>query len=347
MTSHEPGDPSDPTNQDAPSGHRTGAAGRARVAVFGASHWHAPLYRDALLRRHEVVAVQDGVPHAVASPGSWGLQVSSDVDLVLNGTEIDAAYVMSPHDEVAGVCLRLIERRIPFVVEKPLGLGLAELREVAEAARVAGVAATVALVQRDGPVEAWLEQVGTMSYERFSFHAGPPSRYLANGSPWMLDPVRAGGGALVNLGPHFVDLALRHLGPSVVTALTRSHALHGGQVEDHATVLLTGVRGGQALVEVGYVFPDSPLKRYCSFSAAGDLGFASIDTDGTAHFTGLDGRTASATVNVDSDPLYEVLVDRVADTLATGFEGMPTLADLAAAMQVIWSDQSETEDHDA
>ncbi|MET4053004.1 putative dehydrogenase [Frigoribacterium sp. PvP054] len=346
MTSHDPGVPPVPAIRQPLAAHHAAAVDKARVAVFGASHWHAPLYREALLRRHEVVAVQDDAPQAVASPRAWGVEVSPDVDSVLRDVEFDAAYVMSPHDEVARVCLKLIERGIPFVVEKPLGVNLAELRAVVEAARFAGVAATVALVQRDGPVESWLRQAGTIAYERFSFHAGPPSRYSSNGSPWMLDPMRAGGGALVNLGPHFVDLALRHLGPGEVTALTRSHALHSERVEDHATVVLTGTRGGQAIIEVGYVFPDSPLKRFCSFSAAGDRGFASIDTDGTAQFTDLTGQTVRTTLDVDSDPLYEVLVDRVADTLATGFAGMPTLDDLAAAMKVIWPDPSETEAHD-
>ena len=311
---------------------------RARAGVLGASHWHAPLYRGALLRRHDVVAVQDADPTAVASPDAWGVPVTTDVDAVLARTDLDVVYVFSPHDEMAAVCHRLIDRGIPFVVEKPLGVSSAELLGVAEAARAAGVPATVPLVQRDAPVETWLRQVGAITYERLSFLAGPPSRYRANGNPWMLDPARAGGGALVNLAPHFIDLALRHLGPSTLSALTRSSALHGERVEDHATVVLTSASGGEAIIEVGYTFPSSPLQRYCSFSAAGEHGFASVDTDGTARFTGHDGRTITETIVVDSDPLYAVFVDRVADALDSGFAGLSTLDELAAAMEVVWAD---------
>ena len=46
-------------------------------------------------------------------------------------------------------------------------------------------------------------------YQRLSFIAGPPERYDRNGNAWMLDPERAGGGCLANLGPHFVDLFLQ------------------------------------------------------------------------------------------------------------------------------------------
>ena len=87
---------------------------------------------------------------------------------------------------------------------------------------------------------------------------------------------------------------------------------------------------------MGYAFPQSELKRYCSYSSAGDAGFASIDTDGSAIFTAVDGRTERAVIDVDSDPLYDPFVRQVALTLGTGFRGMPTLGELEDAMRIIW-----------
>ena len=310
--------------------------GRTRVVVLGASHWHTPLYRDAVLRRHEVLAVQDAQPAAVADGAAWNAPIVASVDEALAFPDIDLAYVLSPHDEVAAVCRTLVDRGIPFAVEKPLGVDLAELRSVVAAAHAADVPATVALVQRGGPVDVWLRKAGRISYERASFIAGPPSRYRHGGSPWMLDPARAGGGALVNLGPHFVDLALQHLGPAAVSLRSRSHSLHGETVEDHATLVLTTDAGAEAVIEVGYAFPDAPAKRYCSFTAAGTDGFVSIDTDGTARFTGTDGVTDQTVIDVDSDPLYTRFVDAVADSLADGFRRMPTLDDLEDTMARIW-----------
>ena len=91
-----------------------------------------------------------------------------------------------------------------------------------------------------------------------------------------------------------------------------------------------------ASIRPGYGSPDSELKRYCSYSSAGEAGFASIDTDGSATFTDLDGRTERAVIVVDSDPLYDPVVRRVAHTLGEGFRGMPTLAELEDAMRIIW-----------
>ncbi|MDF2444311.1 MAG: hypothetical protein JWR01_2514 [Subtercola sp.] len=311
---------------------------RPTAVVLGASHWHAPLYRDALARRFDVLAVQDARPEALASFASpLQAPVVASVDEALDHDRIDVAFVFSPHHEMPSVSRKLIARGIAFVIEKPAATNIVDLRTLQEEARLAGVPVTVPLVQRDAPVETWLRQAGDITYERMSFITGPPSRYRQNGNPWMVDPLRSGGGSLMNLGVHFVDMAIRHLGPPDDVVRKQSSALHAELVDDHATMIL-GSAGREAIVEVGYAYPDSPLKRYCSFSATGTKGFASVDTDGTARFTSVDGETTTAVIEVDSDPLYEVFVDAVANTLPDGFAGLPTLADLVATMELIWSE---------
>ncbi|MDV6212653.1 Gfo/Idh/MocA family oxidoreductase [Rhodococcus erythropolis] len=323
---------------DANIGRTTGSGSDRRVGtvVLGASHWHVPLYRDAIGRRHRVLSVQDDNLVAASEFAQfWCAPSTTSVDTALDREDIELAYVFSPHDEMAAVTGKLIDRGIAFVVEKPAGVDLAEVTVIADAARLAGVPATVALVQRNAPVETWLRRAGDIVYERFSFIAGPPGRYRESGNAWMLDPLRSGGGCLTNLGPHFVDLALRHIGHAAEASVRLSSALHHDATEDHATVVLSN-EGREAIVEVGYAFPGSPLKRYCSFSAAGTNGFASIDTTGSALFTDKAGNTIEAEIDVDSDPLYERFVDNVADSLDTNFLGMPTLDEFVQSMAIIW-----------
>jgi predicted dehydrogenase len=323
------------------------AATRPAAVVLGASHWHAPLYRDGLARRFRVTTVQDADLEAArrfAAPLSASV-TESVVDAV-GGADIDVAFVLSPHHQMLAVAQLLVDRRIPFAIEKPAGTNLGDLRQLEEKARRADVPATVALVQRGAPIDVWLRQAGDIVYERMAFVAGPTARYRRNGNPWVLEPALSGGGSLMNLGPHFVDMAIRHLGRPVDVVRRLSTTLHGEAVDDHATLVLSTSTGREAIVEVAYAFPDSPLKRYCSFSAAGTDGFASIDTTGSASFTDTSGITTTAILEVDSDPLYDVFVDGVADTLASGFAGMPTLAELLATMEVIWSpDDGGTECH--
>lgn len=329
----------DAVHPERQAAQRPRSSKRARTIVVGASHWHVPLYVPAMTDVHHVVGLSDVRPDLVGDLAvHWGLPgVETDWRRLLDIPSVELAYVLGAHDEMASVCHALIERRIPFVVEKPLGISLQELMGVRRAAEQASVPAAVPLVQREGPVDAWLAKAGEPVYSRFSFIAGPPDRYLRNGNEWMLDPERAGGGCLANLGPHFVDLFLRANGATTAAVdATIASTLHRGTVEDHATLVLTTPGGGEGIVEVGYAFPDSALKRYCSFSSVGDAGFASIGTDGSATFTSCDGHTENTIFDVDSDPLYGTFVGRVAQTLDEGFRGLPGLSDLEAAMRIIW-----------
>ncbi|WP_461173288.1 Gfo/Idh/MocA family oxidoreductase [Arthrobacter sp. Z1-9] len=309
-----------------------------RTIILGASHWHTPLYANAIAEVHQVVGVSDEDVSLVRGlANGWGVPVEADWRKLVDLPDIGLAYVFGPHDGMAEKCHALIERGIPFVVEKPLGTSLAELSAVRKAAEAAGVPATVPLIQRGGPADRWLAKAGRPTYQRISFIAGPPSRYLDNGNPWMLDPGRAGGGCLANLGPHFVDLFLQGCDETTVRVQSRlSSTLHGGDVEDHASLIITTPEGREAIVEVGYAFPGSPLKRYCSYTSVGEAGYASVDSDGSATFTAADGTTESARIDVDSDPLYDPFVRRVARTLEDGFQGLPTLAQLEDVMRPIW-----------
>jgi len=315
-----------------------GSTPRSRALVLGASHWHVRLYAAPVAQVHDVVGFSDDDPDRVRHLAElWGGGPVQDWRELVATTDADVAYVFGPHDEVAQMCLALVARGVPVVVEKPLGTSLAQLQQVRREAERAGVPVTVPLIQRGGPVDTWLARAGQPVYQRHSFIAGPPERYITSGSPWMLDAARSGGGCLVNLGVHFTDLFLQGAGlRTAAVAASLSHTLHGGAVEDHATVVLTTEDGREAVIEVGYAFPSSPLQRYCSWSSAGADGFASIDTQGAATFTSTQGVTETAVLDVDSDSLYAPFVHRVADTLADGFAGLATLGELEDAMTIVW-----------
>ena len=173
-----------------------GRVSKTRTIILGASHWHVPLYARAIGEEHQVVGISDdNVPLVQGLAKAWGAPVEADWRMLLDLPDVELAYVFGPHDRMAETCLALIERRIPFVVEKPLGTSLAELSQVRRAAEEAGVPATVPLIQRGGPADSWLAKAGRPAYQRLSFIAGPPERYLDNGNPWMLDPATPGAAA--------------------------------------------------------------------------------------------------------------------------------------------------------
>ncbi len=312
--------------------------------VFGPSHWHVPLCAERIGARHDVIGVSDEDADRARHYGDlWDAPVHEHWrDLLEAHPDADLAYVFVPHDQMRDACLALIDARIPFVVEKPAGVSRSEVADVRAAAEAAGVPIAVTFVQRGGPVERWLSQAGPAVYESTQFIAGPPDRYLSNGSPWMVDRSRSGGGCVINLAPHFIDMFLRSAGQREATvSAALSSTLHGGGVEDFGSLTLTTSDGRIGTIQVGYAFPGSALKRHCSFTRIGPDGVASIWTDGTASFTDIAGATQVSRLDVDSDPLYDRFVDAVADTLDQGFEGLPGIRDLEDAMAIVWDAYSE------
>jgi hypothetical protein len=139
------------------------------------------------------------------------------------------------------------------------------------------------------------------------------------------------------LAPHFVDLFLRSTGATDVSvSAALSSALHGTDIEDFTSLTLQTADGRVAAIEVGYAFPDSPLKRHCAYLRVGAKGAATVWSDGQANFTSTDGVTETSRIDVDSDPLYATFVNRVADELGRGFTGLPGIRDLEVTMAVIW-----------
>ena len=223
------------------------------------------------------------------------------------------------------VCLALIARRIPLVVEKPAGVSRQEVIDIREAAEAAGVPIAVPLVQRGGPTDRWLARAGSSVYESVQFIAGPPDRYLTNGSPWMVDIDRAGGGCMVNLAPHFVDLFLRSAGAvdAAVTAALSS-TLHHCDIEDYAALTLTTPDGRVGTIEVGYAFPGSPLKRHCSYMRIGAAGTATIWSDGSASFTDRRGRHGNGAHRCGQRPVVRAIRRQRGPSVARRVRGAPT-----------------------
>jgi predicted dehydrogenase len=312
---------------------------KARAIVVGPSHWHMPLYAERIAAQHDVVGISDPDASRVSRfTRLWNAPLySSWEELLAVHGDAELAYVLVPHNAMREVCLALIARRIPLVVEKPAGVSLQEVTDIREAAEAAGVPVAVPLVQRGGPTDRWLARAGSSVYESVQFIAGPPDRYLTNGSPWMVELDRAGGGCMINLAPHFVDLFLCSTGAGIATVTAAlSSTLHHRSIEDYASLTLTTADGRVGTIEVGYAFPGSPLKRHCSYMRIGAAGTATIWSDGSASFTSVDGATTTARIDVDSDPLYGPFVDKVAEQLEDGFADLPGIRDLEATMTVIW-----------
>jgi len=240
-----------------------------RVAGIEVGHWHSLF--DAAYLRHLVkmpdvalVAVQDrdGVLARKRAAEVGNPQVFTDYVRMLEETKPDFVMALGRHRQMARIAHDLLDRRVPFLMEKPMGISADEVQSVAEKATRTGVYAAVPLSQRYQPFAIRARELlaagrfGPLSHIYVRVNRPGPARYPAWDSGWMLDPAEAGGGCLRNLGPHGLDIFLHLTGEDArVTGAQISYRAHGQRVEDYASVLLRSSSGVLGTVEVGNGFP--------------------------------------------------------------------------------------------
>jgi predicted dehydrogenase len=240
-----------------------------RVAGIEVGHWHSLF--DAAYLRHLIkmpdvalVAVQDrdGALARKRAAEVGNPQVFTDYVRMLEETKPDFVMALGRHRQMARIAHDLLDRRVPFLMEKPMGISADEVQSVADKAARLGVYAAVPLSQRYQPFAIRARELlaagrfGPLSHVYVRINRPGPARYPAWDSGWMLDPAEAGGGCLRNLGPHGLDIFLHLTGEDArVTGAQISRRAHGLLVEDYASVLLRTGSGVLGTVEVGNGFP--------------------------------------------------------------------------------------------
>jgi predicted dehydrogenase len=152
--------------------------------------------------------------------------------------ELDGIVIATPSALHAEQAIAALERGLPVFVQKPVGRTAAEVARVVEAARASDVLLGVDLSYRHAAAfraaHAAVREIGEVIAADLVFHnAYGPDK------PWFRDPQLAGGGCVIDLGIHLVDLAvwILDLDPRDVRA-----RLRGTPVETFATAELDHVR---------------------------------------------------------------------------------------------------------
>lgn len=196
----------------------------------------------------DVVAVADQSPTVAIDAASHvqGASVTGDDIESLLAADLDGIVIATPSALHADQAIAALERGVAVFCQKPLARTAAETRRVIDAARAADRLLGVDLSYR---YTSGMERIRDLvrSGELGSVYAVDLVFHNAYGpdKPWFYDPVLSGGGCVIDLGIHLVDLALWALGfPRVVGCTSRLYA--GGklladssrQVEDFAVARL-------------------------------------------------------------------------------------------------------------
>jgi predicted dehydrogenase len=201
----------------------------------------------------DAVAIADTAAPAAAAAAEAadGCRVASTLDALLD-LDLDGIVVATPSALHADQAVRALERGVAVFCQKPLGRTAAEARRVVEAARAADRLLGVDLSYRH---VAGMDRVRELVRDGALGHVHAVNLVFHNAygpdKAWFRDARLSGGGCLVDLGIHLVDLALWVLGfPEVnqVAATLRAggERIRGrehGRVEDWAAAQLE-LRGG-------------------------------------------------------------------------------------------------------
>ena len=200
----------------------------------------------------------EGLPGAVAARPSLAA--------LLADPGVEAVYVATPnhrHAEVVGACAAAGKH---VLCEKPMATTLGDARRMVDACGAAGVLYATAFDQRFHAAHRRLRDLvaggalGVVSQARVHYACWLPADWAPDN--WRVDPRRAGGGALVDLAPHGVDLLPMLLGDDwdVLVALTQSK-VHGYAVDDGAVLAGRTLGGVVASIQVAYNCPDAYPRR--------------------------------------------------------------------------------------
>jgi predicted dehydrogenase len=284
-------------------------AGALKVGIAGGG-WpglrHAEGYTAA--GGFKVVAVADPIPErrarlvAAASTGNAVPRAVEDVQSLVHDKELDAISICLPTDMHVSVAMAAMKAGKHVVVEPPPGPTLQSARQLARAAARCGKVLMYALQRRYGAAEQAARQAIEKGYVGEPFHARAAwtrLRGVPHGTGWYTDPDKSGGGALIDMGLPFFDLAWSLMGqpqPQTVFTVTQKRFgdIAGETVEESAIAVIKFVNGASLELVCAWAtnLPPAQVGTVCRVS--GDAGAVEVYTPrGPLVYRGFDNRNAT------------------------------------------------------
>jgi 1,5-anhydro-D-fructose reductase (1,5-anhydro-D-mannitol-forming) len=317
-------------------------------------------------------AASNGVLSALYDPASASLARAAALfdgaapyaDLPAFLAAIDAVYVAAPNDAHRALVEAAARAGVAVLCEKPMATNLADAQAMVAACERAGVLYATAFDQRFHPAHQRLASLvaagalGTVTAVRIVYCCWVGADFA--GDNWRIDPARAGGGALMDLAPHGLDLAAFLLGDRLVDVAAMGQSqVHDYPVEDGALLIARAASGALVQMHVAYNCPETLPRR--RLEIVGTRGQAvAIDTmgqtpGGTLHVIDAASgvQCAIPVPGAERSPFLnqvEAFADAVLHRTAFGFSPEHDLAIMALVMRAqrqVRPDQHDPELHHA
>ena len=256
------------------------------VGFLGLSHLHPRSYMPLFqaIPDATVIAAADANP-SVLKNFTKDFPVHGYIDWrdLIEREPLDLAVIFLPHADCPEATIACVQRGVHVLVEKPMAASVEGARRMVAAADEAGVILSTPYVWRYHPVAREMKKLiahgitGRIVGCEGRCAAGGLSRYTQAHAGWMLEKARSGGGPMLNLGVHWIDLYRWLLADEVVEAIGKNASINAQyDVEDNSFALLTFSRGTVLALDISYTVPESyPFGRDLYLALRGASGVLS------------------------------------------------------------------------
>lgn len=239
------------------------------------------------LENAELVAVSDASKKALSFAKKIGIKtVFDDYRELLKEPSLDAVIIALPTHLHAECAINAAEAGKSILLEKPLGRNLSEGKEIISAIRKRNVKLMVgyplrfASVFRDLKSKILSNELGDVQianatnvgpgpfFHRAEVHAPRPV------PKWWFSSELTGGGALLDLGVHMINLFRWYFGEISDVKSYLGHRFNL-EMEDHATCMLKSKLGQIGIINVGWFSQEFRLR----VELLGTVGHASAPND--------------------------------------------------------------------
>jgi len=189
----------------------------------------------------DVLAICDNDTEKVNKcSAEYKLEGFLDIDRMLKKIKCDVAIVAVPHNQYLPVITKLAEKEIHVIKEKPFSTCLDEAQKIHQLISGKNLFLGVILQRRFNPVFQAFHQLKKRIGKIYSIEGCYVMNISHLDEGWRSSKDLAGGGALIDMGYHFIDLLVWYMGlPTSITArLSRGNRI--GQeynVEDTVNLL--------------------------------------------------------------------------------------------------------------
>jgi predicted dehydrogenase len=242
-----------------------------------------------------------------SAPFKWS---TTDYRELLQNKEIDVVSICVPNHLHREMVIAALNHGKYVYAEKPLALNLSEAEAIMEVARKTNIPTGMAFQNRFIPAVIRAKEIiaagslGKIFHFRFAYYR---SKFIDPALPaiWRLQSQFAGGGALVDLGAHLIDLILHLLGEFTIRTVhtdtfisQRSSASNPKEqvkvdVDDYALMQLRLKAGGAAgTLEVSRYATGSPNEL--SFEIYGSKGALRFNTTNPNYLQFFDNTDVTA-----------------------------------------------------